>query len=254
MDWITETLGKVRNNASLNSAIRLGAVQGIAMTNKYYSKTDFSDLYHVAMIIHPEHKTQYFRKQDWPEEWISQAVKIAREIWQDQYQPVTSSVEKSSGERVKKVNPYEQDYEAKKIDDAFEEYISSPPLTDMPDPFVYWEGKKKKCPELAQMGFDYCSAPATSVHPERSFSRGSHMVSRFRHSLSDDSVCAGTVLSSYADKGYVPVHEVLNMFKSRSTRWRDNAKEKEVVELSDNSSESGEDSEDEGEESGEDSD
>ncbi|KAK7437101.1 hypothetical protein VKT23_018727 [Stygiomarasmius scandens] len=157
MDQITETLSTVRDDTSLNSAVRLAAVRGIIMTNKYYSKTDFSDVYRVAMIMHPEHKTSYFRKQDWPEQWITQAVDIARDIWRSQYKPSTPCAEKSSNGSKKKVNPYEKKDQEKKNDDAFEEYISSPPLTDMPDPFVYWEGKKSKCPELAQMGFDYNS-------------------------------------------------------------------------------------------------
>jgi hypothetical protein len=61
---------------------------------------------------------------------------------------------------------------------------------------------------------------ATSVHTESSFSGGSHMVSRFRHSLSDQSVCAGTVLSSYKDCGLIPEANVIEMFKGRGAQWR----------------------------------
>jgi hypothetical protein len=83
---------------------------------------------------------------------------------------------------------------------------------------------------------DHSFLAATSVHPECSFSKGSDMVSRFRHNLSKNSVCAGTVLSSYVDKGFVPKAKVLDMFKSRGTRWRDNGKKIEIVEVSDNDS------------------
>jgi hypothetical protein len=46
------------------------------------------------------------------------------------------------------------------------------------------------------------------------------MVSRFRHSLSDDSVCAGTVVSSYKDHDLIPEAKIIDMFKSRGSRWR----------------------------------
>jgi hypothetical protein len=46
------------------------------------------------------------------------------------------------------------------------------------------------------------------------------MVSRFQHSLSDESVCAGTVLSSYKEHGLVPEAKVIEMFKGRGSHWR----------------------------------
>ncbi len=39
---------------------------------------------------------------------------------------------------------------------------------------------------------------ATSTDAERAFSRGHLTVSRLRHSLGEDSVCAGTVVGSWA--------------------------------------------------------
>ncbi|PBK77839.1 hypothetical protein ARMSODRAFT_841491, partial [Armillaria solidipes] len=50
------------------------------------------------------------------------------------------------------------------------------------------------------------------------FSSGSQNVSRFRHSLSDMSVCASTVLGSWAAVGLVPEDDIIADFKSRGKR------------------------------------
>ncbi|PIL32937.1 hypothetical protein GSI_05055 [Ganoderma sinense ZZ0214-1] len=48
------------------------------------------------------------------------------------------------------------------------------------------------------MALDVLSMPATSMDAERAFLRGRLTVSRLRHSLSDQSVRASTVLGSWA--------------------------------------------------------
>ncbi|KAJ3816135.1 hypothetical protein F5880DRAFT_1449194, partial [Lentinula raphanica] len=37
---------------------------------KYYSLTDDSDLYRMAMVLHPKYKLEYFRNANWEQEWI----------------------------------------------------------------------------------------------------------------------------------------------------------------------------------------
>ena len=39
------------------------------------------------LVLHPGLKTQYFRDQDWPEEWIDEALRLARETWHSHYKP-----------------------------------------------------------------------------------------------------------------------------------------------------------------------
>lgn len=145
--------------------------------------------------------------------------------------------------------------------DAFDAYIQSPTI-DVADPLQYWASLDPAKNPLAQMAVDYLSAPgtslrniffcftdlnstATSTHTERSFSSGSATISRFRHSLSDKSVRASTVLGSHASQGFVPVDEVIAMFRAKGKRWRvdensdGKGKGKEVVEVLDDVSDSG---------------
>jgi len=46
--------------------------------------------------MHPRYKTRYFTKESWPEEWVAEAVSLAREIWiayyRDSNTPSSSAV------------------------------------------------------------------------------------------------------------------------------------------------------------------
>ena len=52
MDILTEHLAKFKDNAALKPVIRVGAARGIEVINRYYSKTDYSMVYHVAMSMY----------------------------------------------------------------------------------------------------------------------------------------------------------------------------------------------------------
>jgi len=41
--------------------------------NRYYSLTDSSSTYRIAMVLHPRLKLEYFRQHHWEGEWIEEA-------------------------------------------------------------------------------------------------------------------------------------------------------------------------------------
>jgi len=58
---------------------------------------------------------------------------------------------------------------------------------------------------------------ATSTNAERSFSKGGLTVLKLRHSLSDESTRASTVLGSWTElEGVIPYVEVIQRFKDKS--------------------------------------
>ena len=68
---------------------------------------------------------------------------------------------------------------------------------------------------------------ATSVEAERAFSRGRLTVSRLRHSLSDASVRASTLLGSWASiPALVPETDVITLIRELSDRRRAKGKGK----------------------------
>lgn len=70
---------------------------------------------------------------------------------------------------------------------------------------------------------------ATSTDVERAFSRGGLTVSKMRHSLSDESTRAATVLSSWHDiPDLIPYNEIVNVFKDKAKRAKGKGKAIEV--------------------------
>ena len=47
--------------------------------NKYYSKTDLSNVYRIAMVLHPQLKLKYFQQHGWTQDWICTAETLVRE-------------------------------------------------------------------------------------------------------------------------------------------------------------------------------
>ncbi|KAG2029511.1 hypothetical protein BDR03DRAFT_880567, partial [Suillus americanus] len=64
------------SSSSLNSAVQSALTLGKKTLDHYYSLTDKSDVYCVAMVLHPCHKLQYFRMAQWDQDWIKTAEQL----------------------------------------------------------------------------------------------------------------------------------------------------------------------------------
>jgi hypothetical protein len=120
--------------------------------------------------------------------------------------------------------------------DALDEWLSSPPLGTVADPISWWTAMDAAGHPLARMALDFLSTPgryavhchlrkcscqfvATSTDCERAFSRGGLTVSKMRHSLSDESVRAATVLGSWCSlPDAIPREEIIMVFRDKSKR------------------------------------
>ena len=54
--------------------------------NRYYSMTDLSTAYRIAMVLHPGLKLEYFRQQDWEEDWVDNAENLVCEEYITRYE------------------------------------------------------------------------------------------------------------------------------------------------------------------------
>ncbi|KAF8153394.1 hypothetical protein B0H34DRAFT_634348, partial [Crassisporium funariophilum] len=73
MDHIDEYLATSSQDHSYSEAIRAALALGKRTLNQYYDKTDHSEVYRIAMVLHPRHKLNYFRKAGWEDDWIETA-------------------------------------------------------------------------------------------------------------------------------------------------------------------------------------
>jgi hypothetical protein len=106
MDHIDKVLTSTSESPyQFSMAIRAALTIGKKVINKYYNKTDDSEVYRIVMgeqffflyhilglipdmkhlVLHPRHKLKYFKAQKWDEEWIQTARDIVRDEFERSY-------------------------------------------------------------------------------------------------------------------------------------------------------------------------
>jgi hypothetical protein len=100
MDHIDAYLATATQNASYSVSIRAALAIGKRTLNRYYNKTDHSEVYRIAMgkfypntmnyinnllVLHPRHKLHYFKTAGWEPEWIKAVQDIVREEFDRTY-------------------------------------------------------------------------------------------------------------------------------------------------------------------------
>ncbi|KAG2044129.1 hypothetical protein BDR03DRAFT_803313, partial [Suillus americanus] len=73
MDLIDKTLTTHSMNIQLLPSIHVTASLAKKTLNHYYELTNSSDVYHIAMVLHPHHKLAYFKHVKWEQQWINTA-------------------------------------------------------------------------------------------------------------------------------------------------------------------------------------
>ncbi|EAU89851.2 hypothetical protein CC1G_07003 [Coprinopsis cinerea okayama7 len=96
IDSLTSMFDEFIDNTERHPAVRHAALRGLKMLNKYYSKTDKSIVYRIAMILHPGYKTNYFMTAKWEPEWIVAAKAIARDEWVTYYKSAITPASSTS--------------------------------------------------------------------------------------------------------------------------------------------------------------
>jgi hypothetical protein len=85
MDKITNTLN-TRSKRPYHPSIIAAMKPARKKMDQYYSLTDSSAAYRIAMVLHPGMKLEYFRQHGWEEEWIDQAENLVREEYITKYE------------------------------------------------------------------------------------------------------------------------------------------------------------------------
>nr|GAT44897.1 predicted protein [Mycena chlorophos] len=206
MDDIDEFFTGKERDTSLHRTIRASITVAKRTLNRYYSLTDGSEVYRIAMMLHPRYRLSYFRDAKWLDEWILAATNLLRERFEERYnQPATPSTEPSTpvASEEDKVDQFASPKKGKNryhnltafkpptaaaLGDEIDRYLSSP-IEDVADAIRWWIERKALYPRLSRMAIDYLLIPATSISVERLFSRGrlilNHTLTRSAWSLLD---------------------------------------------------------------------
>jgi len=162
MDQLTDSLNQQTGKAyhpSITAAMKLARKK----MDGYYSLTDSSNTYRIVMVLHPGMKLEYFRNQQWENEWIQQAQSLVCEEYNAKYEKVTISVDPvretastgflSFGDLSVATRPRASE---------IQEYLNLP-VEGVKDPLDWWTKNKHVYPNLHRMALDYLSIPGSCL-------------------------------------------------------------------------------------------
>jgi len=118
MDRIDEVLTASAVDAQFSNPVKAALLMGKRTLNRYYSKTNLSEVYRIAMgvlpsnllfalispsypVLHPRHKLQYFRNAGWENEQIETAEAIVRARFESKYKPLRTTEAPSALDNVR---------------------------------------------------------------------------------------------------------------------------------------------------------
>ena len=240
MDWLTSHLNYKTGNAyhsSLSAAMKLARNK----INHYYSLTDSSNIYCIAMVLHPGMKLEYFCNQKWEEEWIEQAENLVHEEYILSYEKVPEETNAMPTENTDADNDSGYALFGNLFvttcprESEIQEYLSLP-VENVKNPLKWWENNKHIYPSLHRIALDYISIPgtfytrvstffainliimnlATSTSVECVFSQGCHLLPFTRNGLLPSSIRAFLCFGSWACCGLLIFSDVVDAVSQRS--------------------------------------
>lgn len=103
MDYIDKVLTANAIDQQFSAPIRAALIAGKQTLHRYYTKTDASDVYRIAMgmllhityyflltheafpVLHPRHKLEYFKNSGRPEKWCKRTYHVVRDTFDAYY-------------------------------------------------------------------------------------------------------------------------------------------------------------------------
>ena len=163
---------------------------GWSKFNDYYSLTDESCAYTIALVLNPKRKWKYIERK-WPKSWHKKAKDMVKKVWEDEYWKETTPAPIIQ-QTLKPKNDFWAEMEAADaldfdLVDEYKQYCASP-IINIDDAIAWWlePTQQKTFPNLSKMALDYLSIPAMSAEPERLFSSAKVTISDRRSRLGSD--------------------------------------------------------------------
>ncbi|KDQ49822.1 hypothetical protein JAAARDRAFT_142863, partial [Jaapia argillacea MUCL 33604] len=167
----------------------------------------------------------------WPELWIDTAVSLVCDEWELNYKPKQPTPSSSVTAENSNSHKYFSDIElsvANAMHNLLTEYLASLNSPLVTEPIAFWVSQIPEKNPLAAMVLDFLTAPAASTDVEHACLSGGQQVSKLRHSLADETICAATVLGSWSDNSLVPQSDLIDN-RQKKTKGKHQAQGVEVV-------------------------
>jgi len=207
--------------------------------NHYYSLTDLSAVYRIAMgkfkhfiyilnthsmtVLHPALKLEYFCQHEWEEDWIDTALQLVQDEYTARYEKALPAEESPVATKPTPTNDFADflDFSvATKVTHTSElDNFLRDPVEAVKDPLLWWYNKRLIYPNLSSMARDYLSIPPTSTAVERVFSQGRGLLQYTRNRLSPDTIRAYLCLGDWCRNGVVDISDLTAAIKEKKRKY-----------------------------------
>ncbi|RXW23667.1 hypothetical protein EST38_g2184 [Candolleomyces aberdarensis] len=180
MDTIDSHLATCAIDTAFPAPLRAAFALGKKLLNKYYSLSDLSEVYRIAIILHPRRKLSYFKKAEWPDVWIERAQTIIEDEFvrsYASYKPPTTSQRRQKAPATSRSSSTVNMFDASDSDESSGEenderesaamleelrrYLNERVEKKVKDPLRWWVEHKNTYPRLWRMARDYLTIPGT---------------------------------------------------------------------------------------------
>ncbi|KAG4070300.1 hypothetical protein HA402_014400 [Bradysia odoriphaga] len=203
LDWLIVSLKSIaRGPTGLVHAAR----EGLAKLQKYESIIYSSKLPFIATFLHPALKLNYFKEHKYPNTKIREIKNMITDYFAENYESeVIQSNEETSPEDQRTADEDElfahmyKRSKPDKVSSEIQKYLSLPLSNASMKPLEYWrsESVQHEFPKLSKMARDVLPVQSSSVAVERDFSKGAHVVTPTRCSLTSETIRASMFLKSW---------------------------------------------------------
>ncbi|KNE92269.1 hypothetical protein PSTG_14363 [Puccinia striiformis f. sp. tritici PST-78] len=190
------------------------------------------------MVLHPSFKHKYFKIAGWEKDWIAEALRLTREMFNTHYKPSPTGQPSTNPHKVAKQPKTgnlaqldaAQATRVQSANDPLDVWLALGLLLDDGSPIntLKWWIQQKRAGNThggpLQMALNVLSCPATSVDVERAFSFGCNYVTQKRHHLNSILVTRGMSVAFYS-KNKLIEPSLLKGGPQQREREREEAKE-----------------------------
>lgn len=208
MDYLFDKLEHKKsllNRRNSHSHIRTCVNLGWKKLDDYYNLSDDTSAYRAAVLVHPEHKLEWFQNH-WGEKtsWLEEVKRVVARLFHDYLagepaHPAQPEREMNDFERFNKRRAVAV-FGANELD----RYLNAP-TEDVADPLQWWRLHRQTYPVLSQMAFDLLAVPAMSSECERAFSKAGHVLNESRLRTREDYAEANQCLRAWILAGLVSI-------------------------------------------------
>ncbi|KAG6852532.1 hypothetical protein C0991_011129 [Blastosporella zonata] len=124
MDHINAQLATMPTFPQSAAALSMGK----KLLNKYYDKINLSEVYRIAMVLHPQYKLEYFKSAKWPQDWIDTACRIVEDEFEKAY--VDMEIVESAESSTENLKP-DAAREPENIFEALSRFKKSPAASEL---------------------------------------------------------------------------------------------------------------------------